>query len=1078
MAKRVQRRRGTTTEHATFTGSVGETTVDTTKDTVVVHDGSTAGGFPLAREDLSNINLVNAIGITELKLTDGSAGQVLKTDGSGTISFTTVDVTGAAVGGDISGTVGNAQIVANKVGITELNVSDGTSGQALTTNGSGTLSFSNVLTDPALGGHLSGTTSAAVINQDTITAGMLTTALKNFTIDEFTGNGVTTTFNLTDSVGSINALLVYINGVVQPTAAYALPTATSIQFLTAPTNASVVRCLHLGFQSTVGTPSDGSITAPKIASNAVTSAKILDGTIATADLDDDIITDAKIASQTITESSILPNTITNISIANNTITGTQLLDNAVDGTKIALGSDTQGDIMHYDGANWARLGPATSGWLLKTNGANANPSWIAPTSAGLPATGVDGNVLTSDGTSWASEAPLGGVGGEIVSHQFFITEGTSTWTRPSGVKRIRVWVTGTGGRTGAIPVNGDDEHKFASGGGGSGATAMSTLDVTNLASATIVIGDNAATTTAGRNVTFAGTGITTLVGGGGVDGGNPNGPAGGSAAPGGGGVATGGQVNLGGQIGEPAHAVGTDSQHGGDGGHAPGPVGGTYGMGAKGAKSFAGPATPVSGNSGCVFIEEYSDVSASLVGEKLVSHQLLTAASGTWTKPANVSKIRVFVVGAGGTASNSHSNTTSGGGGGGGTGVSIVDVTGLTTVAYTVTDTTSTFSLATPIVGLRGGTGSTTGNAQSGVGGAGGLATGADLIIPGGVGGSGRTSSGSGNQYAGGPGGLSYITPYGRGTRGIGPTGSGDQESGKTLGCIYIEEYTDPSLIAGGLSGVSDEEYIIPADAATTPTTGVWTRPAGVTQIEVQVMGAAGGGGRNPQTAGSAKAGKGGDGGLVSRIIDVRDIATIDYYVGARGLGATSGASTAGQNASFGHNGTALSTGLTVTVVSGVITAITNPGAAGSGMTLAPLIFIEPDVKTVGTAAGGTGATAVATISGGAVTGITVTNGGTGYVQGSVIASFGLNAIGGLGGGNATGATPGNSPSMGIGYGNKGNIKPWTMGTEGRTPSDPTDSTHGSTIREFGVGGVGGGPTSGTPGGNGQHGGIYIRSYR
>lgn len=44
-----QRRRGTTAQHASFTGLLAELTVDTDKDTVVVHDGSTAGGFPLAR---------------------------------------------------------------------------------------------------------------------------------------------------------------------------------------------------------------------------------------------------------------------------------------------------------------------------------------------------------------------------------------------------------------------------------------------------------------------------------------------------------------------------------------------------------------------------------------------------------------------------------------------------------------------------------------------------------------------------------------------------------------------------------------------------------------------------------------------------------------------------------------------------------------------------------------------------------------------------------------------------------------------------------------------------------------------
>ena len=46
----LQLRRGTTSEHSTFTGAVGEITVDTTKDSVVVHDGATAGGVPLATE--------------------------------------------------------------------------------------------------------------------------------------------------------------------------------------------------------------------------------------------------------------------------------------------------------------------------------------------------------------------------------------------------------------------------------------------------------------------------------------------------------------------------------------------------------------------------------------------------------------------------------------------------------------------------------------------------------------------------------------------------------------------------------------------------------------------------------------------------------------------------------------------------------------------------------------------------------------------------------------------------------------------------------------------------------------------
>jgi len=48
MAKRLQHRGGTTSQHSTFTGAVREVTVDTDKNTLVVHDGATAGGHPLA----------------------------------------------------------------------------------------------------------------------------------------------------------------------------------------------------------------------------------------------------------------------------------------------------------------------------------------------------------------------------------------------------------------------------------------------------------------------------------------------------------------------------------------------------------------------------------------------------------------------------------------------------------------------------------------------------------------------------------------------------------------------------------------------------------------------------------------------------------------------------------------------------------------------------------------------------------------------------------------------------------------------------------------------------------------------
>src|SRR6056300_836138 len=92
MTSQVQRRRGTTTDHSTFTGAEGEITVDTTKDTAVVHDGVTTGGRALAREDLNNV----AASTLTAKL-NGAA--ITNVDiNSGTIDGTTIGATTPSTG--------------------------------------------------------------------------------------------------------------------------------------------------------------------------------------------------------------------------------------------------------------------------------------------------------------------------------------------------------------------------------------------------------------------------------------------------------------------------------------------------------------------------------------------------------------------------------------------------------------------------------------------------------------------------------------------------------------------------------------------------------------------------------------------------------------------------------------------------------------------------------------------------------------------------------------------------------------------------------------------------------------------
>ena len=121
MADQLQLRGGTTTEHATFTGALREVTVDTDKDTVVVHDNATAGGYPLLREDLSNLpagTIVDAdinasAGIVDTKL--ATIATVGKVSNSATTA-TNANTASAIVARDAFGNFSAGTITANLTG--------------------------------------------------------------------------------------------------------------------------------------------------------------------------------------------------------------------------------------------------------------------------------------------------------------------------------------------------------------------------------------------------------------------------------------------------------------------------------------------------------------------------------------------------------------------------------------------------------------------------------------------------------------------------------------------------------------------------------------------------------------------------------------------------------------------------------------------------------------------------------------------------------------------------------------------------------------------------------------------------
>lgn len=159
MATQVQFRRGTTAETAAFIGADSEVTVDTTKKTCVVHDGSQLGGYPLLREDGSNSALLpGSLSSCSLKfVNDPNTGIISPSSDqislvTGGVSRLLVDSSGSVsipgniiVGGSFSGAISFNDGTASSPSIKFLNSPDtgfyspGTKQVAISTNGSGRL---------------------------------------------------------------------------------------------------------------------------------------------------------------------------------------------------------------------------------------------------------------------------------------------------------------------------------------------------------------------------------------------------------------------------------------------------------------------------------------------------------------------------------------------------------------------------------------------------------------------------------------------------------------------------------------------------------------------------------------------------------------------------------------------------------------------------------------------------------------------------------------------------------------------------------------------------------------------------
>lgn len=61
-----------------------------------------------------------------------------------------------------------------------------------------------------------------------------------------------------------------------------------------------------------------------------------------------------------------------------------LSDASVDGGDLAISGATQGDLLYFDGTEWVRFAPGSSGQILATGGAGASPSWTAAPATAMP----------------------------------------------------------------------------------------------------------------------------------------------------------------------------------------------------------------------------------------------------------------------------------------------------------------------------------------------------------------------------------------------------------------------------------------------------------------------------------------------------------------------------------------------------------------------------------------------------------------------------------------------------------------------------------------------------------------------
>jgi len=173
MTTQVQFRRGTTSQHSSFTGAVGEVTVDTDLSTLKVHDGSAAGGVRIAKFT----DIASAITAATIDISDSSSNTVSLVPGASDITFIGDDITIAATGNTMTFTLNNS------ISLTTLTVNEISSADSTAVQINDILNVNEIASTDSTAIQIADglNVSGAITTASTITAGGVVTAA-GFTI--------------------------------------------------------------------------------------------------------------------------------------------------------------------------------------------------------------------------------------------------------------------------------------------------------------------------------------------------------------------------------------------------------------------------------------------------------------------------------------------------------------------------------------------------------------------------------------------------------------------------------------------------------------------------------------------------------------------------------------------------------------------------------------------------------------------------------------------------------------------------------------------------------------------------------